>query len=97
MKSVGLRDLKNRLSEYIREVRLGEAVLVTDRGEVVAELIPPGRGTDERGVPSALVALARRGQLTFGRANDAGAYPKLPQPLKRSHSAELLDQERGAR
>jgi len=48
VKSVGLRDLKNRLSEYVREVRSGEAVLVTDRGEVVAELIPPGQGADER-------------------------------------------------
>jgi prevent-host-death family protein len=97
MKSVGLRDLKNRLSEYVREVRSGEAVLVTDRGEVVAELIPPGQGADERGVPSALVALARRGQLTLGVSNNAAAYPKLPRLLKRSHAVELLDQERGAR
>jgi prevent-host-death family protein len=35
MKTVGLRELKNRLSEYIREVRSSEGVLVTDRGEVV--------------------------------------------------------------
>ena len=97
MKSVGLRDLKNRLSEYVREVRSGEAVLVTDRGEVVAELVPPGHGADERGVPSALVALARRAQLTLGVPNNAAVYPKLPRLLKRSLAAELLDQERGAR
>lgn len=96
MKSVGLRDLKNRLSEYIREVRSGEAVLVTDRGEVVAELIPPGQGGDERGVPSALVALARRGLLTLGVSNDSAVYSKLPRVLKRSHAAELLNEERGA-
>jgi len=96
MKSVGLRDLKNRLSEYIRQVRSGEAVLVTDRGEVVAELIPPGQRADERGVPSALVALARRGQLTLGDSNEAVAYPKFPRSLKRRHAAELLDQERSA-
>jgi len=36
--------LKNRLSEYVRDVCSGETVLVTDRGEVVAELIPPGQG-----------------------------------------------------
>jgi prevent-host-death family protein len=97
MKSVGLRELKNRLSEYVREVRSGEAVLVTDRGEVVAELIPPGQAVDERGVPSALVALARRGHLTLGISNDGAAYPKLARALKRSHAAELLDRERGAR
>ena len=96
MRSVGLRDLKNRLSEYVREVRSGETVLVTDRGEVVAELIPPGQGGDERGMPSALVALARRGQLTLGVSNDAAVYPKLPLLLKRHHTAALLNAERGA-
>lgn len=97
MKSVGLRELKNRLSEYVREVRSGDSVLVTDRGEVVAELLPPGQGVDERSVPSPLVALARRGQLTLGASNNSVAYPKLPRALKRSHAAEFLDHERGIR
>jgi prevent-host-death family protein len=97
MKSVGLRELKNRLSEYVREVRSGEGVLVTDRGEVVAELIPPGSRVGEPGVPSALVALARRGELTLGASNDAALYRKLPPLLKRHRAATLLDQERGDR
>jgi prevent-host-death family protein len=95
MKSVGLRELKNRLSEYVREVRSGEAVLVTDRGEVVAELVPPRRSPEEKGIPSALAALAREGRVTLGLPNDPSAYPKLPRLLKRISSAELLDQERG--
>lgn len=97
MKSVGLRELKNRLSEYVREVRAGEGVLVTDRGQVVAELLPPGQGADERGVPSGLVALAKKGQLTLGASNEAALYPKLPLLLKRLRAAVLLDEERGTR
>lgn len=98
MKSVGLRDLKNRLGEYVREVRSGEAVLVTDRGQVVAELIPPGQGSNElRGVPSALVALARRGLLTLGGTNEASLYPSFPRLMKKRYAAELLNEERGAR
>lgn len=96
MKSVGLRELKNRLSEYVREVRSGEPVLVTDRGEIVAELIPPGERGDERGVPSALVALAKRGHLRLGVSNDAAVYPQLRRLLKRHRAAELLNEERGA-
>ena len=75
MKTVGLRELKNRLSEYVREVRSGEAVLVTDRGEVVAELVPPGQATDGRGAPSGLVALAKGGRLTLGANNVFDTYP----------------------
>lgn len=45
MRSVGLKVLKNRLSEYVRLAQRGETVLVTDRDRVVAELGPPtGRG-----------------------------------------------------
>src|SRR6185503_16258922 len=44
MKSVGLKVLKNRLSEYVRLAASGETVLVTDRDRVVAELSPPREG-----------------------------------------------------
>jgi prevent-host-death family protein len=98
MKSVGVRELKNRLSEYLRQVRLGESVLVTDRGEVVAELTPPGyTATDDR-VPPALLALAKRGLATLGAPRDAGHYPVLPLKRKRTlTAAQLLDEERGSR
>jgi prevent-host-death family protein len=96
MKSVGLRELKNRLSEYVREVRSGEDVLVTDRGEVVAELIPPGRRLDQPSVPSGLVAFARKGQVTLGASNNRALYPKLPRALRSHRAEDLLDQERGA-
>ena len=41
MRAVGIKELKNRLSEYVRIAQAGESVLVTDRGRVVAELVPP--------------------------------------------------------
>jgi prevent-host-death family protein len=97
VKTVGLRELKNRLAEYVRAVRSGEGVLVTDRGEVVAELVPPGPTTTESGAPSGLVALAKTGRLTLGADNDAAVYPKLSRLLKRHRAAELLDAERGGR
>ncbi len=97
MKTVGLRELKNRLAEYVREVRRGEGVLVTDRGEVVAELIPPGQALGSGGPSAGLVALARSGRLTLGADNEPGLYPKLSRLLKRGRVQELLDEERGGR
>jgi prevent-host-death family protein len=97
MKTVGLRELKNRLAEYVREVRAGEGVLVTDRGEVVAELVPPGQATSGSRVPSGLAALAKAGRLTLGADNDPELYPKLSRLLKRGRAAQLLDEERGLR
>ena len=39
-KAVGVRELKTRLGSYLREVRRGQVIVVTDRGEPVAELRP---------------------------------------------------------
>ena len=41
MRSVGIKMLKNKLSEYVRLAAGGETVLVTDRDRVVAEIGPP--------------------------------------------------------
>jgi prevent-host-death family protein len=41
MRKVGIKQLKNELSAYVRAAEAGEIVLVTDRGKVVAELVPP--------------------------------------------------------
>ena len=97
MKTVGLRELKNRLAEYVREVRSGEGILVTDRGAVVAELVPPGPAVAQSGAPAALVALAKAGRLTLGAENDAALYPKLSRLLKRRRALALLDEARGSR
>ncbi len=98
MKTVGIRELKNRLSEYLRHVRSGESVLVTDRGEVIAEFSPPGRGLTDASVPAGLLGLARRGLLTLGSPGDASVYVALPRARRGQRSAaELLDEERGSR
>jgi prevent-host-death family protein len=97
MKTVGVRELKNRLSEYIRQVRSGEGVLVTDRGEIVAELTPPGQGATDASVPPGLLALAKRGLATLGASGDAKLYPALPRTRRRYRAAQFLDEERGSR
>ena len=41
MRSVGLKTLKNKLSEYVRLAAGGEMVWITHRGRVVAQIGPP--------------------------------------------------------
>ena len=96
MKAVGIRELKNRLSEYLRMVRGGEEILVTDRGEVVAELRKPGRSAEEAPYP-ALLDRARRGGVRIGADNRADLYPAMKPALSDGEAAELLDRERGDR
>jgi prevent-host-death family protein len=98
MKTVGVRELKNRLSEYLRQAKSGEGVLVTDRGQVVAELTPPGQGATDASVPAGLLALARRNLLAIGAPADSTLYPALPRARRRKRTAtQLLQEERGDR
>ena len=92
---VGLRELKARLSEYVRRARTGAVVLVTDRGHVVAELLPPGSAATR--IPEGLLALARQGRLTLGLPNTPDAYPTMPRLLRPGRLKRLLDQERADR
>ncbi|MEX2165359.1 MAG: type II toxin-antitoxin system prevent-host-death family antitoxin [Sulfuricaulis sp.] len=39
---VSIRDMKNRLSKYLKLVRTGKEVVITDRGRPVARLVPVG-------------------------------------------------------
>ena len=71
MQTVGLRELKNRLSQYIRRVRDGQLVIVTDRGQVVAELRPPGQIFAGTKIDPAVARLVNRGLLVPGARNDA--------------------------
>jgi len=98
MKTIGIRELKNRLSEVVRAVKAGEHILVTDRGTVVAELVPPGRRHVDPSIPPGLARLAERGVARLGAANDPRLYRNL-EPLRRrpASAARLLDDERGTR
>lgn len=48
MRRVGIRELKATLSECVREVRAGQAIVVTEHGRPVARLIPEGVSLLER-------------------------------------------------
>jgi antitoxin (DNA-binding transcriptional repressor) of toxin-antitoxin stability system len=67
MRAVGLKVLKNKLSEYVRLAQGGETILVTDRDRVVAELVPPQAGRSPAVADAVLAELMRDG--------DAGGTP----------------------
>ena len=97
MKTVGIRELKNKLSEYVREVRVGETVLITDRGEVVAELGPPGERRIDPSIPAGLIDMAKKGLVTLAQPKGDYTYPILPRLMPDGSAAELLNAERGER
>lgn len=64
MRAVGIKVLRNKLSEYVRVAEKGETVLVTDRDRVVAELVPPSAGRAPSVGDAMLADAVRHGWVT---------------------------------
>ena len=96
MRAVGIRELKGKLSQYVRLVEAGESVLITDRGTVVAEMRPAGSTTLAPPAHSALEVLSRAGRATLGTPHDPSVYGARPAIIEGGVSRQLLDDERGA-
>lgn len=95
MRTVGLKVLKNKLSEYVRLAQGGEVVLVTDRDRVVAELRPPHERTTLAS-DAHLADLMRRGLMTAPLVVREGPPPRAPVAPTATILAEL-DADRGGR
>ena len=78
MRAVGLKVLKNRLSEYVRLAAGGEVVLVTDRDRVVAELGPPGADRSPVLADAQLAEIVRNGSLRAPMLAASGPPARLP-------------------
>jgi prevent-host-death family protein len=76
MRKIGIKALKNDLSKYIRAAAAGETVLVTDRGQVVAEIIPPQVSDDPLKSNPLLSEDVRRGRITPATGSPYTPGPK---------------------
>ena len=47
-RSIGIRELKAKLSECVRDVKRGATIVVTEHGRRVARLVPETHSLDER-------------------------------------------------
>lgn len=45
---VGVGDLKSRLSEYLRQVKRGHTIIITDHGRPVGRILPAEQDLEER-------------------------------------------------
>ncbi len=89
MKTVGVAELRQNLSRYLRLVERGERLVVTDRNRPVAELGPPSSGGAE------LDRLIAAGKIS------RPARRGLPEPLELAGDpyalSRALDEIRGER
>lgn len=86
---IGIRELKSRLSECLREVKTGETIIVTERGRAVARIIPDTEPLRER-----LEHLVRTGAVLWSGRRFRPAKPVARVRGKRTVS-DLVIENRG--
>ena len=96
MRSVGVKLLKNKLSEYIRLAAGGETVLVTDHDRVVAELGPPAAGRSPLVSDALLLDAVRKGWIR-PPVLVAGELPARKPVMKLSEMLHDLQKDRADR
>ncbi len=98
MKAVGVKVLKTKLSEYLRMVKTGVTVLVTERDEVIAEIHPARRQKiGELTLQEKLVAMAEREEATLASRplrREWSSFLKGVAPPKGLELQKILDELR---
>jgi len=83
-----IRELKSRLSHYLRLTKAGESVVITERGIAIGRIVPVGKRLDER-----LAAMQAAGQVQWSGRKLAPRKPVARVRGKRT-VAELLVEDR---
>ena len=79
MERIGVRELRQNASRYLDRVKSGETVEVTERGQLVALLVPPDPARS-----------ARERLVADGRLIPASAVLRLPQRVKAGTTSDAV-------
>jgi len=89
METVGVRELKNNLSKYLKKVRSGDSLVVTDRKKEIALIVPRNAAP----VDEEVVGLMQRGIADWSGGKPAGMSQRIS-PKGKSISDAVLEDRR---
>lgn len=72
-KEVGIRELKTHLSRYVKKVKDGDEILVTERGRIIARLVPVEPHSETARFQNMLLKLSAEGQIILPRIHKKAA------------------------
>jgi prevent-host-death family protein len=97
MMMVGVRDLKNRLSQYLQYVKNGEKVIVTEHNKIIAEISVPVEKKEDSTlfVEKELEKLSKEGEIILAKRNKS--YAKLPETKEKLDWEKIYTETRADR
>jgi prevent-host-death family protein len=86
--SVSIRELKSRLSYYLRLTKAGESVVITDRGTPIGRIVPTAAPVEER-----INAMTQAGLVLWNKKK-LKAIPPVAKVHGKRTVADLLIEDR---
>jgi prevent-host-death family protein len=93
-KAVGIRELKTHLSRYVREVKDGEEILVSERGRIIARLAPVEPQSETARLQNLLLKLSAEGQIILPTVLKKMARPKRRKKVKGAPFSDAVLEDR---
>jgi prevent-host-death family protein len=94
---VGVRDLKNQLSQYLQYVKNGEKVIVTEHNKIIAEISVPAEKKEDTALffEKELEELSKEGEIILAKRNKS--YAKLPETKENIDWEKIYNETRADR
>jgi prevent-host-death family protein len=93
-KTIGIREMKAHLSGYLRDVKRGEELLISERGRAIARIVPVGAPAEEGKLHSALVKLSLAGAIILPPSYKPPRLPKFRKKVKGSSFSDAVTEDR---
>ncbi|HHT9106741.1 MAG TPA: type II toxin-antitoxin system Phd/YefM family antitoxin [Candidatus Wujingus californicus] len=88
MKTVGIKELKNKLSYYLRKIKKGEKVAITEREKIIATIVPVERVDED----SKLLSLIEEGFAVWKGGKPLGS--ERPVKIKGKTVSDIVIEDR---
>ena len=93
-KAVGIRELKTHLSKYLKDLKKGGEIIVSDRGKVVARIIPVAQGEEQTRLQTFLLRLSQEGKIILPVTYRPPSLPKFRKKVKGSPFSDAVSKDR---
>jgi antitoxin (DNA-binding transcriptional repressor) of toxin-antitoxin stability system len=98
MITVGVRDLKNQLSQYLQYVKDGEKIIVTEHNRIIAEIIVPEKKNTNVSIYKKFEQLKREGKMILSKRNETLVKkPHITEMEKKIEWESIYDEVRSDR
>jgi len=90
MERVGIREIKNRLSRYLRRVKKGETIIITERGNAVATLVP----VEQENLPRGAYELIKNSEAVWRGGKPGMNPPVAPTRVGGKTAGDMVAEDR---